>query len=55
MKHYGALKTGIPFHTKNKRVDLVKDGENKVYYFNYSFIPLRDSEGNIIRRMELNL
>jgi len=41
------LQTGIPFHAKNKKVDLVIDGILKTHYFNYSFIPLIDPEGNI--------
>lgn len=41
------LQTGIPFHGKNKKVDLVIDGILKTHYFNYSFIPLIDREGNI--------
>lgn len=41
------LKTGIPYHGKNKKVDLVIDGILKTYYFNYSFIPLTDENGNI--------
>ncbi|MBE8724468.1 PAS domain-containing sensor histidine kinase [Flavobacterium hungaricum] len=39
--------TGIPFHAKDKRVDLVVEGEEKTFYFNYSFIPLLDSEGHV--------
>lgn len=39
------LKTGIPFHGKNKKVDLIINGIMKSYYFNYSFIPLFDSGG----------
>lgn len=39
--------TGIPFHAKNQRVDLLKNGEIKPYYFNYSFTPLYDAEGKI--------
>lgn len=42
-----AMKTGIPFHCKNKKVDLVIDGILKTHYFNYSFIPLIDPDGNI--------
>ena len=37
------LSTGIAYHAKNKRVDLVIDGVLKTHYFNYSFTPLRDS------------
>lgn len=41
------LKTGIPFHGKDKKVDLMTGGALKTYYFNYSFIPLFDVENNI--------
>jgi PAS domain S-box-containing protein len=43
----GVMKTGIPFHAKNTRVDLVMHGELKPFYFNYSFTPLFDSEGKV--------
>jgi PAS domain S-box-containing protein len=39
------LNTGISFHATDKRVDLVIDGILKPHYFNYSFIPLFNSEG----------
>ncbi|WP_428233174.1 ATP-binding protein [Flavobacterium sp.] len=39
------MKTGIPFHGTNKRVDLVIEGIMTTHYFNYSFIPLKDAEG----------
>jgi PAS domain S-box-containing protein len=39
--------TGIPFHTRNQRVDLVVDGVLQSYYFNYSFTPLFDSNGRV--------
>ncbi len=39
--------TGRAFHAKDKRVDLVVAGENKTFYFNYSFTPLLDSEGQV--------
>ncbi|GAB2585593.1 PAS domain-containing protein [Spirosoma areae] len=39
--------TGIPFHAKNQRVDLMMDGRLQPYYFNYSFTPLYDAEGNV--------
>jgi len=42
-----ALKTGIPFHAKDKKVELVVDGVLQTYYFNYSFIPLFDKGANI--------
>jgi len=41
------FQTGIPFHAKDKRVDLVVDGVLKTFYFNYSFVPLFDRENNI--------
>ncbi|MEO7975587.1 PAS domain S-box protein [Flavobacterium sp.] len=40
------LKTGVPFYEKNKKVDLIINGIIKSHYFNYSFLPLFDSEGN---------
>lgn len=39
--------TGIPFHAKDQRVDLVVDGKLQPYYFNYSFTPVFDGDGNI--------
>ncbi len=39
--------TGIPFHARNQRVDIVVDGRLQPYYFNYSFTPLFDTAGNI--------
>jgi PAS domain S-box-containing protein len=39
--------TGIPFHAKYQQVDLVIDGKLQSYYFNYSFTPLYDAEGNV--------
>ncbi|RZJ31886.1 MAG: PAS domain S-box protein [Flavobacterium sp.] len=39
--------TGIPFHAKSQRVDLVIDGELKPFYFNYSFTPLYSVTGAI--------
>lgn len=39
--------TGIPFHARNRRLDLVADGENRAYYFNYSFTPLFDAQGKV--------
>jgi PAS domain S-box-containing protein len=43
----GVLSTGVPFHGKNKKTDLIIDGELKTYYYNYSYIPLIDSNGAI--------
>lgn len=39
--------TGIPFHAKNRRVDLVVDGRLQPFYFNYSFTPLFDASGKV--------
>lgn len=39
--------TGIPYHARNQRVDLFVDGRLKPYYFNYSFTPLHDDQGNV--------
>lgn len=39
--------TGIPFHAKNQRVDLVVDNRLQSFYFNYSFTPLFDAAGNV--------
>ncbi len=41
------LKTGTAFHAKDKKVDLVINGEMKSHFFNYSFLPLADTRGNI--------
>lgn len=42
-----ALKTGIPFHATDKKVELLIDGAMRTHYFNYSFIPLADLDGHI--------
>ena len=39
--------TGIPLHAKNQRLDLVVEGKLQTYYFNYSFMPLRNSNGKV--------
>lgn len=41
------LQTGIAFHAKGKKVELVVEGVLQTYYFNYSFIPLFDKQGEI--------
>lgn len=41
------FKTGIAFHAKDKKVELVIDGIPKTHYFNYSFVPLTDRDGRI--------
>ncbi|MCP2025172.1 PAS domain S-box-containing protein [Flavobacterium sp. HSC-32F16] len=39
--------TGIAFHAKDRKVELVVDGQQQVFYFNYCFMPLLDPEGRI--------
>ncbi|WP_129713572.1 PAS domain-containing protein [Pedobacter sp. SYP-B3415] len=39
--------TGIPYHTRNERVDLLVDGTLTPFYFNYDFTPLFDSSGKV--------
>ncbi|MGZ8510723.1 MAG: PAS domain S-box protein [Chitinophagaceae bacterium] len=39
--------TGIPFHAHNQRVDLLINDKLIPHYFNYSFTPLFDINGNI--------
>lgn len=39
--------TGIPFHTKNRAVDLEVGGKLQTFYFNYSFTPLFDTDGSV--------
>lgn len=41
------FRTGVPFHAKDKKVDLVINGVMTSHYFNYSFIPLFDAQKNI--------
>ncbi|MEP7264494.1 MAG: PAS domain S-box protein [Bacteroidota bacterium] len=39
--------TGVPYHAKNQKIDLVIDGLSKCFYFNYSLTPLTDSNGKV--------
>lgn len=39
--------TGVPFHAKQKRVDLIVEGVLQPFYFNYSFTPLFDANGEV--------
>lgn len=41
------LHTGIAFHAKNQHIELVKNGTLQSLYYNYSFTPLRDFNGNV--------
>lgn len=43
----GVYDTGIPFHGRNQYIDLVVDGVMRPYYFNYSFTPLINSDGEV--------
>jgi len=43
----GVFTTGVPYHGKNQRVDLLVDGKLQPFYFNYSFTPLFDENGNV--------
>jgi len=45
LKH--VYRTGIPFHAKNQRLELIVNGSPKYYYFHYSFTPLYDSSGKV--------
>jgi len=40
-------RTGVAYHGKNTRVDLLVNGRMKAYYFNYSFTPVLDNNGNV--------
>lgn len=39
--------TGLPFHAENTKVDLMIGTKLLAHYFNYSFIPLLDSNGKV--------
>lgn len=39
--------TGTAFHAHNRRIDLIADGKLESFYFNYSFTPLFDADGNV--------
>ena len=43
----GVYTTGVPFHAKRQRVDLVVDGKLQPFYFNYSFTPLYNTKGEV--------
>lgn len=43
----GVYTTGIPFHARAQRVDIAKKGVLEAHYFNYSFTPLFDAEGQV--------
>ncbi|HEY1007899.1 MAG TPA: PAS domain-containing protein, partial [Sphingobacteriaceae bacterium] len=39
--------SGVPLHLRNQRIDLMVEGRMKAFYFNYSFTPLFDKDGEI--------
>lgn len=39
--------TGKAFHSKNERIELVVDGVLQTFYYNYSYSPLFDKDGNV--------
>jgi PAS domain S-box-containing protein len=43
----GVYTTGVPFHARNQRIDIMTDGKMKPYYFNYSLTPLYDDNGRV--------
>ncbi|GAB3756862.1 PAS domain-containing sensor histidine kinase [Spirosoma pomorum] len=43
----GVRRTGIPFHARHQQVDIVVDGRLQAFYFNYSFTPLLDDDGQV--------
>jgi PAS domain S-box-containing protein len=45
--------TGNLYESKEGRADLVMDGQLKTYYFDYSFTPLRNGEGEVYAIMEM--
>ncbi|RYF74032.1 MAG: PAS domain S-box protein, partial [Cytophagaceae bacterium] len=44
--------SGHAYESKGGRADLVVNGQLSTFYFNYSFIPLRDEEGQVYAIME---
>lgn len=39
--------TGIPYHAKRQRIDLIVGGHLRPFYFNYSFTPLYNIKGQV--------
>ena len=44
--------TGIPFHAHNQKIDLVVNNKLQTFYFNYSFTPLFNLEGEVYGVMD---
>lgn len=47
------FKTGVPYVAQEDKVDLVVDGVLQTYYYNFSYKPLRDANGNIYAIMNV--
>ena len=41
------FETGIPFHSRNHPLDLLINGQLQTFYYNYSFTPLFNAEGEV--------
>lgn len=39
--------SGEPFHASNAKIELLSEGQLKTFYFNYSFTPLFDTNGQV--------
>ncbi|MES2377772.1 MAG: PAS domain-containing protein [Bacteroidota bacterium] len=44
---YDVYNTGVAYEATEDRVDLVVDGKLQIHYFNFSFKPLKDADGNV--------
>ena len=43
----GVFNSGVSYHTRSQRLDLIVNGKHRPYWFNYSFTPLLDSSGKV--------
>ncbi|MBS1662215.1 MAG: PAS domain-containing protein [Bacteroidetes bacterium] len=43
----GVYKSGLPFYSDTRRIEIEVNGRNVVSYFKYNFIPLFDEEGKV--------
>ncbi|WP_254448455.1 PAS domain-containing sensor histidine kinase [Spirosoma rhododendri] len=43
----GVRQTGVAFHARHQQVDIVIDGRLQPFYFNYSFTPVLDENGQV--------
>lgn len=41
------FRTGVPFHAKYRKLELIIQGKRQAFYFNYSYTPIINSEGEI--------